>query len=102
MQSFTQADDDADPRLESVAHSAALSTDSRLEPTTVLQLRERFRGQHPVGRTWEMSETRAQKRRRLFAEHLEKTFGPNPDTKQLLAQNRRIERRKRAQYRGGR
>lgn len=46
-----------------------------------------------------MSETRRQRRLREFADHLEKTFGPNIGSKQLRANNRRVEERKREQFR---
>lgn len=46
-----------------------------------------------------MSETRRQRRLKKFADYLEKTFGPNIDSKQLRAMNRRVEKRKREQFR---
>lgn len=46
-----------------------------------------------------MSETRRQRRRRQFADHLEDVFGTNIDSKELRAINRRIEKQKRAQFR---
>lgn len=45
-----------------------------------------------------MAMTRNQRRRAEFADRLEKTFGPNQDSKELRTQNGKVEQKKRRQH----